>query len=164
MWDSDESLFSILLLRNVRIPYREKNKREMMERTTMIIPIEVDCGFESSGDFFDFLTQQPYHSMTHMAVMLAKDVILQYDRTKHVENNFLLYLNKNLDEYPGQDRIILSVSCDFEVFCHFIDFLISKHIPSDRNDQNGVINQLREWESHFGILECFRFRPPFLLS
>ena len=31
-------------------------------------------------------------------------------------------------------------------------------IPGDRNDQIGVINLLREWESHFGILDGFRFR------
>jgi len=52
----------------------------------------------------------------------------------------------------------LSDSCDFGVFCHFIDFLVSGVIPSDRNDQIGVINLLREWESHFGIVDGFRFR------
>jgi len=35
---------------------------------------------------------------------------------------------------------------------------VSGHIPSDRNDQIGVINLLREWESHFGIVDNFRFR------
>jgi len=35
---------------------------------------------------------------------------------------------------------------------------VSGCVPSDRNDQIGVINLLREWESHFGIVECFRFR------
>jgi len=50
----------------------------------------------------------------------------------------------------------LGDSCVFDVFCHFIDFLESGCIPSDRNDQIGVINLLREWESLFGILEYFR--------
>ena len=80
------------------------------------------------------------------------------EKTKHVEKRFLLCLNKYLDEYSGQDRIVFSDSCDFDVFCHFIDFLVSGHIPSDRNDQIGVINLLREWESHFGIVDGFRFR------
>jgi len=87
------------------------------------------------------------------------EVVFQcQDRTKHVEKRFLSCLNKYLDEYTTKDRIVLSDSCDFDVFCHFIDFLMSGCIPSDRNDQIGVINLLREWESHFGILECFRFR------
>ena len=91
--------------------------------------------------------------------LLMPEVVFQcQDKTKHVEKRFLLCLNKYLDEYTAKDRIVLSDSCDFDVFCHFIDFLVSGHIPSDRNDQIGVINLLREWESHFGIVECFRFR------
>jgi len=87
------------------------------------------------------------------------EVVFQFqDKTKLVEKRFLSCLNKYLDEYSGQDRIVLSDSCDFDVFCHFIDFLVSGHIPSDRNDQIGVINLLREWESHFGIVDSFRFR------
>jgi len=35
---------------------------------------------------------------------------------------------------------------------------VLKQIHSDRNDQIGVINLLREWESHFGIVDSFRFR------
>jgi len=87
------------------------------------------------------------------------EVVFQcQDKTKHVEKRFLLCLNKYLDEYTTKDRIVLNDSCDFDVFCHFIDFLVSGHIPSDRNDQIGVINLLREWESHFGIVDGFRFR------
>ena len=87
------------------------------------------------------------------------EVVFQcQDKTKHVEKRFLSCLNKYLDEYTTKDRIILSDSCDFDVFCHFIDFLVLGHIPSDRNDQIGVINLLREWESHFGIVDGFRFR------
>ena len=80
------------------------------------------------------------------------------DKTKHVEKDVLLCLKRFRDDYFSKDRIILSDSCDFDVFCHFIDFLVSGHIPSDRNDQIGVINLLREWESHFGIVDGFRFR------
>jgi len=87
------------------------------------------------------------------------EVVFQYqDKTKHVEKKVLSCLNKYLDEYSTKERIFLSDSCDFDVFCHFIDFLESGRIPSDRNDQIGVINLLREWESHFGILDSFRFR------
>jgi len=87
------------------------------------------------------------------------EVVFQHkDRTKQVEKKVLSCLNKYLDEYSTKERIVLSDSCDFDVFCHFIDFLVSGCIPSDRNDQIGVINLLREWESHFGIVECFRFR------
>jgi len=71
---------------------------------------------------------------------------------------FLLCLKRFRDEYTTKDRIVLSDSCDFDVFCYFIDFLVSGCIPSDRNDQIGVINLLREWESHFGIVDSFRFR------
>jgi len=78
--------------------------------------------------------------------------------TKHVEKSVLLCLKKYVDNYYEKDRIILSDSCDFRVFCHFIDFLVSGCVPSDRNDQIGVIHLLREWESHFGILDGFRFR------
>jgi len=91
--------------------------------------------------------------------LLMPEVVFQcQDKTKHVEKRFLLCLNKYLDEYTTKDRIVLSDSCDFDVFCHFVDFLVSGHIPSDRNDQIGVINLLREWESHFGIVDSFRFR------
>jgi len=87
------------------------------------------------------------------------EVVFQcQDKTKLVEKRFLLCLNKYLDEYTTKDRIVLSDSCDFDVFCHFIDFIVSGCIPSDRNDQIGVINLLREWESHFGIVDGFRFR------
>jgi len=87
------------------------------------------------------------------------EVVFQcQDKTKHVEKRFLLCLNKYLDEYTTKDRIVLSDSCDFDVFCHFIDFLVSGCIPSDRNEQIGVINLLREWDSHFGIVDSFRFR------
>jgi len=87
------------------------------------------------------------------------EVVFQcQDKTKHVEKRFLSCLNKYLDEYTTKDRIVLSDSCDFDVFCHFVDFLVSGCIPSDRNDQIGVINLLREWESHFGIVDGFRFR------
>jgi len=48
----------------------------------------------------------------------------------------------------------LSDSCDLDVFCHFIGFLVSGHIPSDRNDQIGVINLLRELESLCSF--CYR--------
>jgi len=97
--------------------------------------------------------------MTHMAViMLVNAVIQQFNRIKLVEKRFLSCLNKYLDEYTTKDRIVSSDSCDFDVFCQIIDFLVSGNIPSDRNDQIGVINLLREWESHFGIVECFRFR------
>jgi len=45
--------------------------------------------------------------MTHMAViMLAKVMIQQYDKTKHVENKFSLFLKRFRDEYTGQNRII----------------------------------------------------------
>jgi len=91
--------------------------------------------------------------------LLKPEVVFQHnDKTKHVEKKFLSCLNKYLDEYSGQDRIILGDLCDFGVFCQFIDFLESGCIPSDRNDQIGVINMLREWESHFGIVDSFRFR------
>ena len=70
---------------------------------------------------------------------------------------FFLCLKRFRDEYFTKEHIILNDSCDFDVFCHFIGFLISRHTPSDRNDQIGVINLLREWESHFGILDTFRF-------
>jgi len=91
--------------------------------------------------------------------LLMPEVVFQcQDKKKHVEKRFLLSLNKYLDEYSTKDRIVLSDSCDFDVFCHFIDFLVSGHIPSDRNDQIGVFNLLREWESHFGIVDSFRFR------
>jgi len=87
------------------------------------------------------------------------EVVFQcQDKTKHVEKKVLSCLNKYLDEYTTKDRIVLSDSCDFDVFCHFVDFLESGCIPSDRNDQIGVINLLREWESHFGIVDSFRFR------
>jgi len=87
------------------------------------------------------------------------EVVFQcQDKTKHVEKRFLLCLNKYLDEYTTKDWIVLSDSCDFDVFCHFVDFLVSGCIPSDRNDQIGVINLLREWKSHFGIVDSFRFR------
>jgi len=56
------------------------------------------------------------------------------------------------------NRNVSNGSCDFDVFCHFIDFLVLGSIPSDRNDQIGVINLLREWESHFGIVDSYRFR------
>jgi len=91
--------------------------------------------------------------------LLMPEVVFQcQDKTKHVEKRFLSCLNKYLDEYTTKDRIVLRDSCDFDVFCHFIDFLVSGCIPSDRNDQIGVINLLREWESHFGIVDSFRFR------
>jgi len=77
------------------------------------------------------------------------------DRTKQAEKSIMLCLKKYVNEYSGQDRIVLRDSCDFDVFCHFIDFLVSGNIPSDRNDRIGVINLLREWESHFGIVECY---------
>ena len=87
------------------------------------------------------------------------EVVFQcQDKTKHVEKGVLSCLKRFRDEYMTKDRIVLSDSCDFDVFCHFIDFLKSGHIPSDRNDQIGVINLLREWESHFGIVDSFRFR------
>jgi len=87
------------------------------------------------------------------------EVVFQcQDRTKHVEKDILSCLKRFRDEYTTKDRIVLSDSCDFDVFCHFIDFLVSGSIPSDRNDQIGVINLLREWESHFGIVDSFRFR------
>jgi len=87
------------------------------------------------------------------------EVVFQcQDKTKQVEKDVLLCLKRYVNDYFTKDRIILSDSCDFDVFCHFIDFLVSGCIPSDRNDQIGVINLLREWESHFGIVECFRFR------
>jgi len=87
------------------------------------------------------------------------DIVFQcQDKTKSVEKRYLFCLNKYLDEYTTKDRIVMSDSCDFEVFCIFMDFLVSGHIPSDRNDQIGVINLLREWESHFGIVDSFRFR------
>jgi len=92
-------------------------------------------------------------------ILLMPGVVFQcQDQTKHVEKRFLSCLNKYLDEYTTKERIVLSDSCDFDVFCHFIDFLVSGHIPSDKNDQIGVINLLREWESHFGIVDSFRFR------
>ena len=87
------------------------------------------------------------------------EVVFQcQNKTKRVEKRFLSCLNKYLDEYTTKERIVLSDSCDFDVFCRFIDFLVLGCIPSDRNDQIGVINLLREWESHFGILDGFRFR------
>jgi len=87
------------------------------------------------------------------------EVVFQYqDKTKHVEKDVLSCLKRFRNDFSGHDRIVLSDSCDFEVFCQFIDFLVSGVIPSDRNDQIGVINMLREWESHFGILDSFRFR------
>ena len=87
------------------------------------------------------------------------EVVFQcQDRTKLVEKGVLSCLKRFRDDYFTKDRIVLSDSCDFDVFCHFIDFLESGHIPSDRNDQIGVINLLREWESHFGIVDSFRFR------
>jgi len=87
------------------------------------------------------------------------EVVFQcQDKTKHVEKSVLLCLKRYVDDYFTKDRIVLSDSCDFDVFCHFIDFLVSGCIPSGRNDQIGVINLLKEWESHFGIVECFRFR------
>jgi len=87
------------------------------------------------------------------------EVVFQcQDKTKHVEKRFISCLNKYLDEYSTKDRIVLSDSCDFDVFCHFIDFLVSGCIPRDKNDQIGVINLLREWESNFIIYECFRSR------
>jgi len=87
------------------------------------------------------------------------DVVFQcQNKIKHVRKDVLSCLKKYLDEYSTKESITLSDLCDFGVFCHFIDFLESGHIPSDRNDQIGVINLLREWESHFGIVECFRFR------
>jgi len=87
------------------------------------------------------------------------EVVFQcQNRTKHVEKGVLSCLKRFRDEYSTKDRIVLSDSCDFDVFCHFIDFLVSGDIPSDRNDQIGVINLLREWESHFGIVDSFRFR------
>jgi len=97
--------------------------------------------------------------MTHMAVIMLTNVFFQqYDRTKHVENKFLLCLKRFRDEYTTKYLIVLSDSRDFDVFCHFIDFLVSGSIPSDRNDQIGLINLLREWESHLGIVDSFRFR------
>jgi len=91
--------------------------------------------------------------------ILMPEVVFQYqDKTKHVRKDVLSCLKKYLHEYSTKERIILSDLCDFDVFCHFIDFLESGVIPSDRNDQIGVINLLREWESHFGILDGFRFR------
>jgi len=87
------------------------------------------------------------------------EVVFQcQDKTKLVEKGVLLCLRRFRDEYSAKDQIVLSDSCDFDVFCHFIDFLVSGNIPSDRNDQIGVINLLREWESHFGIVDGFRFR------
>jgi len=87
------------------------------------------------------------------------EVVFQcQDKTKHVEKGVLSCLKRFRDEYTTKDRIVLSDSCDFDVFCHFVDFLVSGCIPSDRNDQIGVINLLREWESHFGIVDSFRFR------
>ena len=84
------------------------------------------------------------------------EVVFQFlDKTKHVEKSVLSCLKRYLDDHSGKDRITLS---DFDVFCHFVDFLVSGRIPSDRNDQIGVINLLREWESHFGIVDSFRFR------
>ena len=86
---------------------------------------------------------------------MLKVVFQCQDREKHVEKRFLLCLNKYLEEYSTKDRIVLSDSCDFDVFCHFIDFLVSGRIPIHKNDQTGVINLLREWESHFGIIDSF---------
>jgi len=91
--------------------------------------------------------------------LLMPEVVFQcQDRTKHVEKDVLSCLKRFRDEYMTKDRIVLRDSSDFDVFCHFIDFLVSGVIPSDRNDQIGVINLLREWESHFGIVDGFRFR------
>jgi len=87
------------------------------------------------------------------------EVVFQHkDKTKHVEKGVLSCLKRFRDEYTTEDQIVLSDSCDFDIFCQFIDFLVSGCIPSDRNDQIGVINFLREWESHFGIVDSFRFR------
>jgi len=84
------------------------------------------------------------------------EIIFQcQDKIKHVEKSVLSCLKRYLDDHSGKDRIILSDSCDFDVFCQFVDFLVSGCIPSDRNDQIGVINLLREWESHFGIVDSF---------
>ena len=80
------------------------------------------------------------------------------DKTKVVKKDVLCGLKKYCRDYTGQFEIILNDSCDFDVFCHFIDFLDLGRIPVDINDQIGVMNLLREWDSHFGIVECFRFR------
>ena len=81
--------------------------------------------------------------------MIPEVVFQCQDKTKQVEKDVLLCLKRYVNDYFTKDRIFLSDSCDFGVFCHFIDFLVSGCIPSDRNDQIGVINLLREWESHF---------------
>jgi len=87
------------------------------------------------------------------------EVVFHYlDQTKRAEKDVLLCLKRYSSDYIGQDRILLRDSCNFAVFCHFIDFLVSGYIPNDKNDQIGVINLLKEWESHFGILDSFRFR------
>jgi len=80
------------------------------------------------------------------------------DNIKQVDKKFLLCLEKYVDNYLEKDRIILDDSCDFKVFCHFIDFLVSGSIPIDKNYHIGVFNMLREWKSHFGIMDSFRFR------
>jgi len=87
------------------------------------------------------------------------EVIFQYgNQTKHVDKTVLACLKRYLNEYYQHDRVFLSDSCDFRVFCHFIDFLVSGIIPSDKNDQIGVYRLLREWESHFGILDSYCLR------
>jgi len=90
---------------------------------------------------------------------MKSEVVFQcQDKTKHVEKDVMMCLKRFRDEYFEKDRIVLSDSCDFDVFCHFIDFLVSGCIPRDKNDQIGVINLLREWESCFVILNSFRSR------
>jgi len=87
------------------------------------------------------------------------EVVCQYqDQTKLVEKRFLLCLNKYVNDYSGQDRIVLNDSCDFGVFCQFIDFLATKRIPSDRNDQIEVFKLMKEWGSHFGIIDSYLYR------
>jgi len=80
------------------------------------------------------------------------------DQIKRAEKSFLLCLDKYCKDYFSQDRIDLNDSCDFGVFCHFIDFLVSGRIPIHKNDQIGVYNLLKEWESSFSLFDSFRFR------
>jgi len=87
------------------------------------------------------------------------EVVFQYqDKTKRVEKEALFGLKRYRNEYSGQDTIILSDSIDFVIFSHFIDFVVSGCVPSHKDDQIGVINLLKEWESNFSLSDSFRYR------